>query len=64
MNSTAHLERLALCAAHITLNGKPAAISGARCDFATVTELPNGARYEWAWPTVARIVANGGTFKS
>jgi len=48
----------------VTLDGKRAKISGYRNDFATVTALPDGARYEWAWPTVARIVAAGGAFKS
>jgi hypothetical protein len=48
----------------VTLDGRPAKISGARRDFATVTALPDGPGYEWPWPTVARIVARGASFSS
>lgn len=51
-----------LCAARVTLNGKPAAIGGARNRFATVTALDMSVSAEWAWETVARIVARGGDF--
>ena len=48
-----------------TLDGWPAVISGALNDFATVATLGgSGHACEFAWPTVARIVANGGAFKS
>lgn len=57
-------ERRKLCDAHVTLNGNPAIVCGTHNDFATVATLPNGARYEYAWATVARIVANGGAFKA
>lgn len=57
-------ERLTLCGAVVTLNGQRAKISGALRDFAVVTDHKTGLSAEWAWPTVARIVANGGAFKS
>jgi hypothetical protein len=56
--------RRALCGARVTLDGRPAKIGGARCDFAAVSVLPDGPSYEFAWPTVARIVAIGGDFRS
>jgi hypothetical protein len=56
--------RRELCAARVTLNGEPAAISGARHDYAMVRQLASGLGAEWAWPTVARIVAAGGEFRS
>jgi hypothetical protein len=57
-------QRYELCAAEVTLDGKRAKITGARLEFARVTVLPDGPGYEWAWPTVARIVAAGGRFQS
>jgi hypothetical protein len=57
-------ERQALCSERVTLDGKPAVIGGYRSAFASVTQLRTGTSFEWAWPTVARIVANGGAFKS
>ena len=57
-------ERLELCRASVTLDGKPAAISGARLPFAKVAVLPNGAVREWPWESVREIVANGGRFES
>jgi hypothetical protein len=57
--------RRALCAATVTLDGKPAKISGARAESAYVTALPGGPAVEYAWPTVARVVAeNDGRFTS
>jgi hypothetical protein len=56
--------RRELCGARVTLNGEPAMISGASRDFANVTQLGTGLSCEWAWSTVARIVAKGGEFKS
>lgn len=58
------VDRYALCDTPVTLDGKPAKIAGAKRDFATIRTLPDGASYEWAWETVARVVANGGAFKS
>jgi hypothetical protein len=57
-------DRYALIDARVTLNGNPARISGARLDFARVTDTVTGLSCEWAWETVERIVANGGAFKS
>ena len=57
-------QRQELCAARVTLDGKPAAVSGYRLDFARVTDRKTGLSAEWAWPTVARIVARGGAFSS
>lgn len=58
-------QKYELIAAHVTLDGKPAKISGARQQFATVATLnASGAAVEFAWTTVARIVVAGGKFKS
>lgn len=65
--SAAHVDterRRELCAERVTLNGRPAIVGGVRKDHATVTALDNGESYAWAWPTVARIVGNGGAFRS
>jgi len=49
----------------VTLDGKPAKICGWCNNFATITTLDRPhVSFEWSWPTVARIVANGGHFKS
>lgn len=54
-----------LIEARVTLDGKPAKISGARQQFAVVATLnPDGPAVEFAWTTVARVVANGGQFHS
>ena len=57
-------ERRELCQAAVTLNGRRACIGGAIRDFAMVRDAETGLSAEWAWPTVARIVANGGKFRS
>jgi hypothetical protein len=57
-------QRRALCETRVTLDGQPARISGAQRDFAMVRITASGLGAEWAWPTVARIVAKGGKFKS
>lgn len=60
-----HEDRLALCQERaVTLDGHPAVISGARERFASVRTLTGGYGTEWAWSTVARVVANGGDFRS
>jgi len=56
--------RYELCDTRVTLDGKPAKIGGARNEFATVRLIRSGLSAEFAWPTVARIVARGGEFKS
>jgi hypothetical protein len=49
----------------VTLDGQPAMIMGARNAFATVATLHiGGPAVEFAWPTVARIVADGAAFRS
>jgi hypothetical protein len=50
----------------VTLNGHPAAITGRGMPWARITTLaPAGKHHiggDWAWPTVARVVASGGNF--
>lgn len=54
-----------LIAAHVTLNGKPAKISGERQPCAVVSTVdPSGPAVEFSWPAAARIVAAGGKFTS
>lgn len=53
-----------LCATPVTLNGNRARISGALLPFARVTDTTTRLSAEWAWETVARVVANGGRFES
>ena len=58
-------ERLTLCqTTGVTLDGEPASIVGYANDFATVAQRHTGLRVEFAWATVARVVANGAAFKS
>ena len=57
-------ERKRLCEAEVTLDGLPAVISGACCEWAMVSQVPDGLSYEWAWDTVAEVVCKGGHFKS
>ena len=47
----------------VTLNGKPADISGFRNRFATVWARGVGSA-EWSWDAVERIVKAGGRFKA
>lgn len=57
-------ERHALCEAKVTIDGRPAKVTGARLDFARVYDLESGLSCEWAWPTVAYVVKHkGGAFK-
>ena len=56
--------RRELCGALVTLDGKPARISGAREPFATVTDLDSGLSAQWSWASAAGIVSRGGAFKS
>lgn len=46
-----------------TLDGLPAIICGARCDTAMVVADHGRLRGEWAWVTVARVLAKGGDFR-
>lgn len=50
--------------ARVTLNGKPATVTGRLCSFAIVRTLDGSMAIEWAWPAVERIVANGGRFNT
>jgi hypothetical protein len=49
---------------HCTLDGKDATICGRRLEAGIVAELPSGNRVEYAWPTIARVMADGGEFRS
>ena len=57
-------QRYELADTPVTLNGEPAQIAGVKLPFAHVRNLETGLSREWAWETVARIVANGGDFRS
>ena len=57
-------QRYKLAATPVTLNGEPAQIAGVKLPFAHVRNMETGLSCEWAWETVARIVANGGDFRS
>jgi len=57
-------QRIALCEAKVTLNGKPAAVSGYNLPFAHVTQLKSGLSAEWSWTAVALVVSRGGDFRS
>lgn len=49
----------------ITLDGKPARLSGTLNDFPTVCDTTDHARrVEYSWATVERVIAKGGAFKS
>jgi hypothetical protein len=55
-------QRCALGDIRVTLDGKPARITGFRMPFAQVQG--GGESVEFAWRTVARVVQSGGNFKS
>ena len=49
----------------VTLDGHPATVSGTSLPFAIVRRLDGrGGSVEYAWPTVAHIIDNGGRFES
>lgn len=56
--------RSRLAGTHVTLDGKAASIVGFRLDYGIVAALDGSARFEWAWPTIERVVAAGGDFRS
>ena len=67
MTTSAHYksidERRKLIVATVTLNGKPAKISGVYNDVATVWLIESPAvSADFGWSTVGRIVAHGGDF--
>ena len=47
-----------------TLNGRPARIWDINDPFAKVEDKETGMSVEFAWPTVHRVLSNGGRFKS
>lgn len=65
MSTTPVINRHALVLASVTLNGKPAQVTGIRNDYAMVRSLRGEcAAVEVAWPTVESVVNSGGNFKS
>lgn len=48
----------------ITLDGRDATVTGTREPFAMVMQVRTGVGFQWAWPTVDRIVKAGGRFVS
>jgi hypothetical protein len=49
----------------VTLNGKPAVISGLMEKYATVTCLETGEHYQWSWPQVEYVITEkNGAFRS
>ena len=58
------IDRSKLCQTVVTLNDRPARITGSMHDFATVRDVETGLSAEWAWPTVALVVSRGGAFRS
>jgi hypothetical protein len=60
-----HEQKVMLCTrSDITLNGRPARISGPRERFATIIDRGTGLGAQWAWETVARVCAADGAFRS
>lgn len=54
-----------LCSTPVTLNGKPAAISGTMMQFAMIRELGTGLGKEWSWEAVELVVSRrAGAFKA
>lgn len=47
-----------------TLDGNMATIVGRRLEHGIVATLPVGPRVEFAWPTIAKVMSEGGRFKS
>ena len=47
-----------------TLDGAPASILGRMNRFATIASLNSALRAEYAWETVARVMAKDGAFRS
>lgn len=57
--------RRKLCASFVTLNGKPAKISGVNNTAATVWIIASPqTSADFAWSTVAKIVERGGDFSA
>lgn len=58
------VERQALCAQQVTLNGLPAKITGYRQPFAKVTQISTGLGDEWSWEAVRLVCATSRNFVS
>lgn len=56
--------RLQFIDAEVTLDGKPAKISGAENSYATVSTLDNTASFKWSWAGVETICKRDGKFVS
>ncbi len=64
MSTTPVINRHHLVLASVTLNGKPARVTGIRNDYALVMALRGETSAEFAWSTVESVVSSGGNFKS
>lgn len=56
------VKRQGLCQTRVTLNGKPAVVTGAKMKFATVMSLDGILSFEWAWEAVESVIVSGGKF--
>lgn len=65
--SAAELERRRnLCDQPCTLDGEPSRITGARlrCGVVRALNKPDSEGYLYSWPCIARIMEQGGRFKT
>ena len=58
------MKREELIGREVTLNGEPAVISGRHLRFAMVRQIRTGLGAEWSWTAAARIVEEGGQFRT
>ena len=63
MRTDTYEARRDICAVHVTLNGKPATISGALVNHGTVSSLDGELSAQWSWPAIERIVNTNKQFK-
>lgn len=47
-----------------TLDGLDATIAGSQLEAGIVAHYPQGLRVEFAWPTIAKVMSEGGRFQS
>ena len=52
------------CASRVTIDGRPAVITGAREPFAHVRSLDGVSDVEFSWVAIARVLDKGGAFRS
>jgi len=58
-------ERVSWCSAHITLNNKPARISGACLKFPVIQTLDGLTSVEFSWHAIRRVIeTRSGKFKA